>query len=40
MHATRFEYWANLAHAAGAASVFTLGVYYGFLHYYGAVLLL
>ena len=35
VHTVRYEYTANLVHAAAALSVFLTGIYCGILHYYG-----
>lgn len=35
VHTVRYEYTANLVHAAAALSVFLTGIYCGVLHYYG-----
>ncbi|EIE25025.1 hypothetical protein COCSUDRAFT_65066 [Coccomyxa subellipsoidea C-169] len=40
VHTVRYEYTANLVHAAAALSVFLTGIYCGVLHYYGAMFLL
>ncbi|CAL8462016.1 g1547 [Coccomyxa elongata] len=40
VHSVRYEYAANLVHAAAALTVFMTGIYCGVLHYYGAMFLL
>ena len=35
VHALRYEYWTNLAHAIAAISIFATGTFTGVLHYYG-----
>lgn len=35
VHTVRYEYTANLVHAAAALAVFLTGIYCGVLHYYG-----
>lgn len=37
VHTARFQFMASLVHAVGALTVFLTGIYFGVLHYYGAL---